>query len=214
MVDLSKLVQFGPNSNLSVSDPEPHVTATAPLLSLLQAAAEVGGPAHLVNFSFDAGLPGIAAVSGALTLGEPAVGSTVIAVDEVGSTAHTAQLRLYLRFSLIGAAPASTVQLPMYVEVGYGTATLAALSCQALSPNSTSATLAVTPGLMNAWIGSVNPALMTNFSDAPRVGPATLIDLGVANVTGRADVQVGNQSPTAVAFSSDDIQNKVIKTTV
>lgn len=67
---------------------------------------------------------------------------------------------------------------------------------------------------MNAWIGSVNPALMTNFSDAPRVGPATLIDLGVANVTGRADVQVGNQSPTAVAFSSDDIQNKVIKTTV
>jgi len=27
-------------------------------------------------------------------------------------------------------------------------------------------------------------------------------------------VQVGNQSPTAVAFSSDDIQNKVIKTTV
>lgn len=118
MVDLSKLVQFGPNSNLSVSDPEPHVTATASLLSLLQAAAEVGGPAHLVNFSFDAGLPGIAAVSGALTLGEPAVGSTVIAVDEVGSTAHTAQLRLYLRFSLIGAAPASTVQLPMYVEVG------------------------------------------------------------------------------------------------
>ena len=55
-VDLSKLLEFGPYANLSLSDPKPNVTATASALSLLQGAAQLGGASHLISLNFSANI--------------------------------------------------------------------------------------------------------------------------------------------------------------
>ena len=212
-VDLSQLISFGPYGNLSISDPEPATTATASAMNLVQAAGQIGAASHLINLSLGVNLPGIASATGMMSLGEPAQSQTAITVDAVGSSVHTAQLRLYLNIGLIGAAPLSLVQLPIYLEVGYGTASLAALSCQALDPSTTSATLNVTPGLVQGWIGNVTAAQMVNYSNEPTVTPATFVNLGLVTVTGLGTAKIGNQLAVPVAYSYTDIQNTAVKST-
>ena len=210
-VNLSQLISFGPYGNVSLADPEPDTTATVSAMNLVQAAAEIGGASHLVTFSLGAALPGIASVTGMLSLGEPAQGQTAASVNIVGSSVHTSQLRLFLNISLTGTPLLPLVTLPIYVEVGYGTASLAALSCQSLDATTTSATLNVTPGLVQGWIGTVTPGQMANFSTEPTVSPATFVNLGLVTVTGQATATVGNQQAVPVSYTYTDIQNAAVK---
>ena len=212
-VTLGALADFGPYDNMSLSDPEPDLPVSASVLELVQAAAELGAPSHLISLSLASGIPGIASATGLLSLGEPAQGSTAVAVGPTGSTVHTAQLRLYLDISLAGTGSIPLVNLPIYLELGYGTASLSSLTCTAFNASTTSATLAVTPGLVNAWLGSVTAAQVENYSSEPAVAPAVFLNLGSVTVTGQANAQIANISPTQISFSYNDVQNKTVRTT-
>ncbi|HTZ71684.1 MAG TPA: TadG family pilus assembly protein [Acetobacteraceae bacterium] len=212
-VDLSRLINFGQYSNMSTLEAEPQITATASALQLLQAAAQVGGAPHLINLNIAANIPGIAAVTGMMTIGEPAQYSSVMAVAPGGTSVHTAQIRLYLDVSLASAVDGGVVHLPLYLEVGYGTASLGGLSCNALNPASTQVTLNVTPGLINGWIGNVTAEDMVNYNQEPIPTAATLLTLAnIATVTGRVNATVGDITPVAVNFNATDIQNDTIQT--
>jgi len=73
-------------------------------------------------------------------------------------------------------------------------------------------TLGVTPGIVDAWIGNVTKAEMTNFTGKPNPGSATLVNLGAVQVSGKAHAGVGNTTPTAVDFSYADITAQSKKT--
>jgi uncharacterized membrane protein len=55
-------------------------------------------------------------------------------------------------------------------------------------------------------------AELTNFTTKPNPPPATLVNLGAINVTGRAHAGMGNTTPTSVNFTYVDIQSQVKKT--
>jgi uncharacterized membrane protein len=212
-VDLSRLINFGPYGQTPVNQPEPQAVVTASALQLLQAAAGLNTTPHLINLDLNANIPGIASVTGMMTLGEPAQYSTLLTVNQVGTSVHTSQLRLFLDVALAGTVSGAAVHLPLYLEVGYGTATLGGLSCNALDNTATQATLNVTPGLVNGWIGTVTAADMVNYNAEPTPGAATLLNLvGLATVTGRANAMIGNTSPTPVTYNATDIANATIKT--
>jgi Flp pilus assembly protein TadG len=99
-VDLSRLLEYGPYADLPVGGVEPQVTATASVMSLLQNASQVGGNTHLINLNINANIPGITAVTAMMTIGEPPVGTTVMAIDQAGASLHTAQIRLFLNITL------------------------------------------------------------------------------------------------------------------
>ena len=84
------------------------------------------------------------------------------------------------------------VNLPVYVEVASGTATLDAVSCGFPDVNTSTVKLGVTPGIVDAWIGNVTMAEMTNFTSKPNPGPATLVNLSAVQVAGKAH---GARSP-------------------
>ncbi len=211
-VDLSRLLEYGPYADLAVGGVEPQVTAVASVLSLLQNASQVSGSPHLISLNINANIPGISAVTAMMTVNEPPVGSTVMAIDQAGATLHTAQVRLFLSVTLAGTVSGAAVQVPLYLEIGYGTASLASLACNALDSSSTQVTLDVTPGLVNGWIGNVTAANMTNFAVEPTPTTATLLNLlNLATVTGRANATVGNVTPVPVTFSATDIANQTIK---
>ncbi len=212
-VDLTELLEFGPYANLPVNGPEPPLVATVSVLSLLQAAGQVGGIPHLIVLNIAANIPGITAITGSMTVGEPPVGSTILAVDQLGTSLHTSQIRLFLNLTLAGAVDGGILSLPLYVEIGYGTATLSAMSCSPLDSSSEQVTLSVTPGLANAWIGNVTSADMTNYAAEPVPTTATLLNLlGIATVTGRANAAITSPA-VPVVFLAADIQNVVVKTT-
>ena len=206
-----KLIDLGPYRDLPLGQ-RPEVGVGVAALDLLNAAAALASGGHQVEAGAGLNLPGIASVSLTATVGEPPPGTSWITVGAQGASVHTAQTRVLLLVKLIGTGSVSVVNLPIYVEVAPGTATLDAVSCGFPDVSSSSVRLGVTPGIVDAWIGAVSAAQMSNFSTKPNPGPATLVDLGAVKVSGKAHAGMGNTTPTPVSFSYDDIQAMTKKT--
>ncbi|MEI9925185.1 MAG: hypothetical protein WDN50_18265 [Bradyrhizobium sp.] len=59
------------------------------------------------------------------------------------------------------------VNLPIYVEIASGTATLGTITCGHPNVSTSDVRLGVTPGIVDAWIGNVTVADLTNFTTNP-----------------------------------------------
>lgn len=207
----SSLVSLGPYGGLTVGQ-KPKVSATASALGLLSAAAALANGAQQVSATVAAGLPGIAGVTVQAAIGERPVGTSWVKVGQKGASVHTAQTRILLTVQLLGGGGVASVSVPVYVEIAAGTATLNALSCGYPNIANSSATLGVSPGIVDAWIGNVSSADMKNFSTKPNPPAATLAVVGPVTVSGRAHATMANAAPTPVTFSYADIQAQTKKT--
>lgn len=205
------LIDLGPYSNLTVGQ-KPKIGVLVSAYDLLAATALLANGANQIAAGLNLSLPGIAGVTLMATVGERPVGTSWITVGSTGSSVHTAQTRILLKIQLVGTGSVSVVNLPVYVEIAAGTATLNAISCGYPSASASSVTLGVSPGIVDAWIGDVTPAMMTNFSTKPNPPAANIVDLGVIQVSGRAHATMANTAPTPVTFSYADIQAQTRKT--
>jgi uncharacterized membrane protein len=208
---LGSLFDVGPYGGLSAGT-KPQIGVSLSLLDLLSATAAVANGTHQIATGINLSLPGIANVSLIATIGERPQGSSWIAVGTKGISVHTAQTRVLLQIQLIGSGSVSVVNLPVYIEVASGTATLNAVTCGYPNITSSNVALGVTPGIVDAWIGNVTAADMNNFATKPNPSAAKLVDLGLINVTGLAHAGMGNTTPTTVNFGYADITSQTKKT--
>ena len=205
-MQLGSLIDVGPYGGLSTGT-QPQMGVAVSLLQLLNATAQVANGTHQIATGLAISLPGIANVSLVVTIGERAQGSSWLAVGSQGASVHTAQTRVLLSIQLLGTGPVSVVNLPVYVEIASGTATLNTISCGFPDISTSTVTLGVTPGIVNAWIGNVTMADMTNFTTEPNPPAATLVNLGgLITVSGRANAYMGNTTPTNATFNYAEIQ--------
>ncbi|WP_347336415.1 TadG family pilus assembly protein [Nitrobacter hamburgensis] len=205
------LIDLGPYKSMTTgSKPKTGVSVSA--LDLLSATGAIANGTNQIAASANLGLPGIASVAVMATIGEHPQGTSWVTVGTEGASVHTAQTRVLLAITLLGSGTVSAVNLPLYVEVASGTATLNAVSCGRPDVSTSSVTLGVTPGIVDAWIGNVSATEMTNFTSKPDPGAATLVNLGAVTVTGRAHAGMGNTAPTSVSFSYADIAAQTKKT--
>lgn len=206
------LIDAGPYANLIVGV-KPKDGVSISLYDLLQATAGISNGTNQIAASVNLGLPGIASASLTATIGARPQGSGWIAVGTQGISIHTAQTRVLLSIQLIGSGSASLVNLPVYVEVASGTATLNKVSCGYPNVNTSSVTLGVTPGIVDAWIGNVTVADLNNVATKPTPGAAPLVNLlGIPIVTAKAHAGMGNTTPVSVNFSYSDITSQTKKT--
>jgi len=207
------LIDAGPYLNLIVGV-KPKTDVKISLYDLLQATAGVANGNSQIASSVALGLPGIASVALTATIGARPQGSGWMAVGTQGASVHTAQTRVLLSIQLIGSGAAALVNLPVYIEVASGTATLDKVTCGYPDVNTSTVTLGVTPGIVDAWIGNVTTADLNNVATKPSPGPAVLVNLlgGLITVTGRAHVGMGNTTPVSVPFSYADINAQTKKT--
>jgi uncharacterized membrane protein len=211
-MQLGSLIDVGPYGGLTAGT-QPQMGVAVSLLQLLNATAQIANGTHQIATKLDLSLPGILKVQLMVTIGERPQGSSWLVVGTTGASVHTAQTRLLLTVQLLGSGPVDAVNLPVYVEVASGTATLNAISCGFPDISTSTVTLGVTPGIVNAWIGDVTPANMTNFSTAPNPPPATLVNLApLLTVTGRANAYMGNTTPTNATFTYPQIQAQTPRT--
>jgi uncharacterized membrane protein len=204
-MQLGSLIDVGPYGGLTAGT-QPQMGVAVSLLQLLNATAQIANGTHQIATGLALSLPGIASVSLTVTIGERAQGSSWLAVGSAGASVHTAQTRVLLSIQLIGTGPAPVVNLPVYVEIASGTATLNAVSCGFPNISTSTVTLGVTPGIVNAWIGAVTMADMNNFTTEPNPPAATLVNLGLITVSGRANAYMGNTTPANVTFTYPQIQ--------
>ena len=205
------LINVGPYSGLTVGQ-KPKVGASVSALDMLSAMAALANGTNQIAANVNLSLPGIAGVTLQATVGERPVGTSWITVGSLGASVHTAQTRVLLKIQLVGSGAVSVVNLPVYVEIAAGTATLNASSCGYPNVNTSTVTLGVSPGIVDAWIGDVTSAMMTNFSTKPNPPAVNIVNLGAIQVTGRAHATMANASPTSVMFSYADIQAQTKKT--
>jgi uncharacterized membrane protein len=206
------LIDLGPFANLTVGQ-KPKISAAVSVFDLVNTVAQIANGSNQISTSVDLGLPGLATVQVLVTVGERPVGSSWIAMGTQGVSVHTAQTRLLATVNVLGSGSLAAINLPIYVEVASGTATLNAVSCGHPNINTSQVTIGVTPGIVDAWIGNVTTADMTNFTRKPNPPPVQLVNIGgLITVNALAHVGIGNTTPTNVNFSYSDIQSGVKKT--
>jgi uncharacterized membrane protein len=209
-MQVSSLIDYGPFGLKTVGS-QPPIGASVSAFDLISVVAQVANGSHEIQAALNVNLPGVINANMLLAIGERPVGTSWVSVGSSGASVHTAQTRLLLTVQLLGAGATKAITLPIYIEIASGTAVLGAMQCA--SPSSTSVTLNVTPGLVDAWIGNVSPTQLNNFSTAPSVGPATLVSLPpVATVTGVAHAAISNVQSTPVTFVYSDISGGTKKT--
>jgi uncharacterized membrane protein len=210
-ISLGSLIDPGPYGAMTAGQ-QPKVAVNVAAFDLLSAMAQAANGTNQIAAGLNLGLPGIAAVTLQATIGERPVGTSWITVGSVGAGVHTAQTRIFLNIQLVGTGSVSVVNLPVYVEIASGTATLNAVSCGYPNLSTSSVTLGVSPGIVDAWIGGVTPADMSNFSTKPNPPAAKIVNLGIIQVTARAHAAMSNTSPTDVNFNYSEIQAQTRKT--
>lgn len=204
-VDLRSLVSFGPFGDRPLSGPAP-LSASLSALDLVTAVAQIANGTRQVDVGLALNLPGIAAVTLRLGIGERPVGTSLVSIGRTGSSVHTAQTRLLLTIDLVGSGQAALVRLPLYLELAAATARLTDIQCQPGDVSTSRVTLGVRPAVVDAWIGQVSMAEFNNFSRAPSPPAATLLNLaGLARVTGRAHATMTNLAETPVSFGYSEI---------
>ncbi|MET4260423.1 putative membrane protein [Bradyrhizobium sp. S3.12.5] len=210
-LSLASLIDLGPYNGLTVGQ-KPKVGVSLSVYSLVSAIAEVANGTHQIATSVNLGLPGVLNASLVVTIGERPVGSGWVTLGTQGASVHTAQTRILLTVQLGGSGLVPALNLPIYIEIAQGTATLDAISCSHPDVSNSTVRLGVTPGIVDAWIGNVSMADMTNVTSKPNPPPAVLVGVGGLNVSGRAHAAMGNTSATPVTFTYVDIQSQLAKT--
>ena len=229
-VALGSLFDLGvwQSQGIGSSNPPPALTATLNAYQLAALTVQVANGQHAVTIPPSSlGIPGVATVSLAATVIEPPVSAPFV-FGPIGMSVHTAQVRLQLTLTLLGALTglpdllqAGTVTIPIYVEVANGEATLSKITCGFNPATDAQVTIEGQSAAAQAWVGTVSSGAMSNFTSEPTVSPAALVNLSlsilgvnvpVATINGSAEVTVGSPAPTPLVFTQTDIADGTIQT--
>lgn len=205
------LISAGPYGDMTVGQ-QPKNSISISAFDMLAATGALANGTNQIAANVNLSLPGIASVTLMATVGERPIGTSWVTVGSAGATVHTAQTRILLQVQLVGSGSVSVVNLPIYVEIASGTATLNSVSCGYPNVNTSSVQLGVSPGIVDAWIGNVTAANMSNFAVKPTPPAVNIVNLGIIQVAARAHATMANTSPTNVNFSYSDIQAQTKKT--
>lgn len=211
-VDLTSLVSFGPFGERPLSEPNP-LAASLSALDMVSAVAQIANGARQIDVGLALNIPGIAAASLKLGIGERPIGTSLVNVGRAGASVHTAQTRLLLTIELVGSGQAALVRLPLYLELAAATARLSSVQCSPGDVSTSRVTLGVTPAVIDAWIGQVSMAEFSNFRTTPNPPAATLLNIAGAKVTARAHATMTNLAETPVTFTYPEILRAEKRTT-
>lgn len=204
VLPLAPLVDFGPFGPSQVGADAP-MQARVSAFDLLTAVAQVVGRGRLVSLDLAGSVPGLAAVQLLLSIGERPKGTSFARLGRMGTQVQTAQTRVLLTARLSALPPLLGLSVPIFLDLAPAKATLSSLACGP-GPRTPSATLDVTPSLVDASVGSVSPSDLADFGTAPRIVPAPVATvLGLAAIDAMAHVTAADATPTRLAFSSADI---------
>lgn len=211
-VDMRQVVSLGALTNLAIGAPT-GVAVQASVLDVLNAALGVANGQRQVDLNLGAQAPGLLGLTASLTVGERMQSSPWLTVGVEGATVRTAQLRLRLIAQVAGTGGLPGLRLPIALDIASAEADLAAATCGANPRTSASVTLAVTPAAAELWVGEPSsPTAWSDFTRAPSVVPATVVDALLLQATASAHVAATNLRPQSVTYNWTDIQNAVTKT--
>ncbi|RFZ89224.1 hypothetical protein D0Y60_00895 [Shinella sp. WSJ-2] len=210
---LSRILNIDPKKGLAVAtggDWQMAVNA----LQIISAAAALANGKNQVALDLGTSLPGLAAVTVRLAIGEPPVETPAHRLGEPGSAVRSAQTRLAVEVSFDGLAALAglRIKLPLYVEVAASEAKLADIRCLGGKAENANVSVDAVPGVAEIALGKVDPSVLSDFSDDARVQKARILDSGLVRIDAIAHVEAKNLGRTRLAFSPTEIAGRTVKT--
>ncbi|MGZ2404438.1 putative membrane protein [Rhizobium ruizarguesonis] len=211
-IRLEDLFDLGPTGERMIGSGS-QLSAEASVMDIVSAAAVAANQKKQVAANLGASVPGLATVKLTLAIGEMPKGAASNGIGAVGATVRTAQVRLALEVSVLGANSLAglKVRAPLYLEVAHAEARLASITCLGGGARNASVGVDVVPGVAELSLGDVDPKAFVNFDSPPRVTRAPMIDALLLSVSGMAHVNLSNLSKSKLTFQPTDIAAKTIK---
>ncbi|MGE0232346.1 MAG: pilus assembly protein TadG-related protein [Flavobacteriaceae bacterium] len=212
-VPLARLVDLGALGQAAIGTGSAVFNTSIGLMELVAASAAIADGSNQVRLSLNSALPGVASTTVDLAIGEPPQSSSWFAVGGRGTIVRTAQTRLYVKATVGGSGLLSAVSitLPVYLELAYGEARLADISCTAGSLQGLNVDIEARPGIASAWIAEVDPARLRNFASSPDREKARFVNTALIKAKGMASADIGNMTAQTLSFDYNDMANGTVK---
>lgn len=209
---LSRILNLDPKKGLTVAtggDWAMSVNA----LQMVSAAAGLANGKNQVALDVGAVLPGLAAVTVNLAIGEPPVETPAHRLGAPGSAVRSAQTRLAVELSVDGLAALAglRIKLPLYIEVAASEAKLADIRCLGGSAGNANVAIDAVAGVAEIALGKVDPTVLSHFSDEPRVTKARIVDSALLSVTALAPGEAMNLAKTRLTYTPTEIAAGTVK---
>jgi uncharacterized membrane protein len=205
-IPLSRILNLDPKKGLTVAtggDWKMSINA----LQMISSAAALSNGTNQVALDIGAAVPGLAAVKVNLAIGEPPVETPSHRLGAPGSAVRSAQTRLSVEVNIDGLAALAglRIKLPLYVEVAASEAKLAEIRCLGGAPGNANVAIDAVPGVAEVAIGKVDPSVLSDFSDEPRVEKARLVDAALFSIDALAHVEAKNETKSRLTYSPTEI---------
>jgi uncharacterized membrane protein len=210
---LSQILNIDPKKGLKV-DAGSNWQMKISALDIVSTAAALANGKNQISLAAVAGLPGIASASVKLAIGEPPVTTPAHRLGAPGSAVRTAQTRLAIEVNIDGLSLLAglKIKLPIYVEVAYAEGKLADIRCYGGSNTNASVSIDAVPGVAEVAIGTVDPSVLSDFSDDARVEKARIVDSALLRIDGIAHLETKNMQPQRLTFSPSEVAANAVKT--
>lgn len=209
---LEDVLDLGPYDQRPIHSGD-NMQVNASVFDLIMAAATAANGGKQVAIDLGANVPGLATTQLKIAIGEPPVGTPMLAVGRPGSVVRTAQTRVSLTASIDGlsAIAGLKVRVPLYIEVADAEAKLSSISCLGGAKNNASVDVEAVPGVVEIALGNVDTTAFDNFGSTPRVTQATIVDSSLLKVKALGHVDADNMSTRTLTFSPSEIADGEIK---
>lgn len=209
---LTRILNIDPKKGVAVTtggDWEMSVNA----LQMVTAAAALANGRNQVALDTGITLPGLAGVTVSLAIGEPPVETPPHRLGAPGSAVRSAQTRLAVEVGVDGLAALAglRVKLPLYVEVAASEAKLADIRCLGGATTNANVSVDAVPGVAELAVGKVDPSVLSDFWDEPRVRKARLVDTALLSIDALAHGEVKNLTKTRLTYTPTEIAAKATK---
>ncbi|WPE20436.1 pilus assembly protein TadG-related protein [Shinella zoogloeoides] len=213
-LSLSRILNIDPKKGIAVAtggDWAMSVNA----LQIVTAAAALANGKNQVALDTGLAIPGLASVTVALAIGEPPVETPSHRLGASGSAVRSAQTRLAVEVGIDGLAALAglRIKLPLYVEVAASEAKLADIRCLGGSPSNANVAVDAAAGVAEIAIGKVDPSVLADFSDEPRVQKARIVDALLLSIDALAHAEAKNLTKDRLTFTPTEITAKATKST-
>lgn len=213
-VALNKLFDLGRYGRLELGSGSAAWGLELSVLDLLSASAALADGTRQIALGLGGSLPGIAALSVELVVGEPPQGGGWFAIGEAGTLVRTAQLRLRIETQVLGGAllQHGLINLPVWLDIAPAQAQVIAADCPSPEQPNGAARIAVLPGLATLAVGRVENSQLIDFGAPLPVRMTPLLDALLLRISGKAQVTIAQTEPILARFSSTDIGAGRVKT--
>lgn len=210
---LQDVLSLGPIGKQLVGQSQ-GLTFNASIMQLISAAATAHQGGNQLNIDLGTPLLGLGSATLTVAIGAPPAETPTAAVGSPGMTIRTAQTRLALTVNIDGLAALLGLQLkvPLYIDVAYAEAQLAAITCSGTGKNNATVDVDAIPGVVELAIGNVDTSAFSNFGKTPRVTQTDIVSSLLVDVVAMADAKATNSKISRLTFSPSDITSGKVRT--